>query len=162
TRENGLTGVTADHVAICAGAKHALYTVCQCLLEPGHEVLLPVPAWVSYAPIAQLAGASVVELPTTPASGFKITPDQLRGAVTPRSRVLFMNSPATRAASCTRPTSFGPSPPPSRTPPAPPRPGWSSSPTRSTRRSSTAACPTSRSARSPRSPSAPSPSTACP
>jgi aspartate aminotransferase len=57
------------------------------------EALLPAPAWVSYAPILQLAGAKIVELPTTPASGFKITPSQLKAAITPHSRVLVLNSP---------------------------------------------------------------------
>ena len=101
-RENGLAGIAADHVAISAGAKHSLYLVCQCLLDgpgsippaPQPEVLLPVPAWVSYAPIAELAGGKVIELPTTAASDFKISPEQLRRAITPRSRALFLNSPS--------------------------------------------------------------------
>lgn len=97
SRENGIAGITADHVAISAGAKHSLYLVAQCLLDPGaaaDEVLLPVPAWVSYAPIAQLAGGRITELPTTPETHFKITPDQLRAAITPRSRILVINSPS--------------------------------------------------------------------
>lgn len=99
-QENGLEGIGPEHVAICAGAKHALYMVLQCLIEPGEpgqppqELLLPVPGWVSYAAIGLLAGARVVELPTTPQGGFKITPAQLRAAITPRSRVLMLNSPA--------------------------------------------------------------------
>lgn len=103
TRENGLAGLTGEHVAICAGARHALYMVFQCLLDgcPGQagnpaadEVLLPVPAWVSYAPLAQLCGGRVVELPTRAATGFKITPAQLRAAITPRARILVLNSPS--------------------------------------------------------------------
>jgi aspartate aminotransferase len=97
-RENGVAGLTADHVAISAGAKHSYYLVCQCLLDPGpdepNEVLLPVPSWVSYAPMAELAGGRVVPLPTTAANAFKITPDQLRAAITPRSRLLVLNSPS--------------------------------------------------------------------
>lgn len=92
--ENGIAGLKAEHVAISVGAKHSLYLVCHCLLEPGDEVLLPVPAWVSYGPIAELAGGRVVELPTTAAGGFKITAEQLRRAITPRSRILLMNSPS--------------------------------------------------------------------
>ncbi len=100
TRDNGIPGLTADHVAISAGGKHSLYVAMQCLLdppppgEPPLEALIPVPGWVSYAPIAELAGARVVELPTLPANDFKITPAQLREAITPRTRLLILNSPS--------------------------------------------------------------------
>ncbi|MCC6679217.1 MAG: pyridoxal phosphate-dependent aminotransferase [Phycisphaerales bacterium] len=100
TQENGLPGVTGDHVAVSAGGKHALYVICQCLLdapaagEPAQEVLLPVPSWVSYGPLAEIAGGRVVELPTTLEGGFKITPGQLRKAIGPRSRMLILNSPS--------------------------------------------------------------------
>ncbi len=95
-RENALPGITADHVSISVGAKHSLYLACQALLDPerGDEVLLPVPSWVSYAPMAQLAGGRVVELPTTPETEFKITAAQLRAAITPRSRLLLLNTPS--------------------------------------------------------------------
>lgn len=98
-RENGIAGLTPEHVGISAGGKHALYGLMQCLFdgarpEERRELLLPVPSWVSYAPLAELAGARVVELPTTPERGFKITPEQLRGAITPQSRALMLNSPS--------------------------------------------------------------------
>lgn len=99
-RDNGIPGLTGDHVAISAGGKHSLYVAMQCLLDPPPpgqsplEVIVPVPGWVSYAPIAELAGARVVELPTLPANDFKITPSQLRDAITPRSRLLILNSPS--------------------------------------------------------------------
>ncbi len=96
THENGLPGVTGDHVAISTGAKQSLYLVAHCLLgDPGaDEVLLPVPAWVSYAPIAGLAGGRVVEIPTAASNGFRMTPEQLRAAITPRSRMLILNTPS--------------------------------------------------------------------
>jgi aspartate aminotransferase len=96
THENHLPGITGEHVAISAGAKHSLYLVGQCLIEPGRgqEVLLPVPAWVSYAPIMELAGATIVPVPTTAESGFKLSPQQLRAAITPRSRLLILNTPS--------------------------------------------------------------------
>jgi aspartate aminotransferase len=106
TRENGIRGLSAEHVAVSTGAKHSLYLVTQALVDgeggkrrgdgetEWDEVLLPTPSWVSYRPIAELAGARVVELPTTAAGGFKVTPEQLRGAVTPRSRMLILNSPS--------------------------------------------------------------------
>ena len=90
-RENGIAGLTGDHVAISTGGKQSLYLTAQSLLDPGegvNEVLLPVPAWVSYAPIAELAGGRVVELPTSPESGFKISPEQLRRAITAYSPTL--------------------------------------------------------------------------
>ncbi len=100
TRENHLPNVTADHVGVSAGGKHALFVAMHCLLdtplpgEPAQDVLLPVPTWVSYDPLTRLAGGTVVEIPTTAASGFKMTPDQLRKAITPRSRILVLNSPS--------------------------------------------------------------------
>lgn len=98
--ENGISGLTGHHVAIGAGGKHVLYSAMHCLLDPPApgespwEVLLPVPAWVSYRPIAELAGGTVVELPTGPEDDFKITLEQLADAITPRSRVLVLNSPS--------------------------------------------------------------------
>lgn len=112
TRENLLPDVTGDHVSISVGAKHSLYLVAQALLDgeeterrrdgetknagtgPVNEVLLPVPSWVSYAPIASLAGGRVVEIPTTPETDFKISPGQLRAAITARSRMLLLNTPS--------------------------------------------------------------------
>ncbi len=98
--ENGIVGCTPEHVAISAGGKHSLFVACHCILdqakpgEPQQEVLLPVPTWVSYAPIAELAGGKVVEIPTTVESGFRINPEQLRKAITPNSRLLILNSPS--------------------------------------------------------------------
>ena len=83
--ENGLPGVTAEHVGISAGGKHGIFVACQCLLDPAGpgeapaEVIIPVPAWVSFAPIAQLAGGRVVPVETSVESGFKMTPAQLAG-----------------------------------------------------------------------------------
>ena len=98
--ENRIQGVTPEHVVISHGGKQSLYLAFQSLLdrpaagEAPAEVLLPTPAWVSYRPQAELAGGRVVELPTTPETGFKIAPEQLRAAITPRSRVLLLNSPS--------------------------------------------------------------------
>lgn len=100
TRDNKIPNVTPDHVGISSGGKHALYTVLQCIFdfprtgEQAHECLLPVPAWVSYAPLAELAGAKVVEIPTTVDTDFKMSPEQLRTAITPRSRMLILCSPS--------------------------------------------------------------------
>jgi aspartate aminotransferase len=102
-RENGIPGVTPDHVGISSGGKHALYTAYQCIFDfpspegggqAPHECIIPVPAWVSYMPLAELAGARVVEVPTTVENDFKMSPAQLRSAITPRSRMLVLNSPS--------------------------------------------------------------------
>ncbi len=98
--ENGIAGLTGDHVAISAGGKHALFVAMHCLLdEPADgeqpwEVLIPVPAWVSYRPIAEMAGAKIVEIDSGPETDFKISPEQLAAAITPRSRMLILNSPS--------------------------------------------------------------------
>ncbi|MEM9372856.1 MAG: pyridoxal phosphate-dependent aminotransferase [Planctomycetota bacterium] len=100
TDENRIPGLTGSHVGIGAGGKHVLYSSIHCLFDPPAqdespwEMLLPVPAWVSYAPICELAGGRVVELDTTPESGFRIDAEQLRRAITPRSRALVLNSPS--------------------------------------------------------------------
>lgn len=97
--ENGIAGLTWEHVGVSAGAKQALFCLAHCLFdtpnaweEPG-EAILPVPIWVSYRPVIELAGGRVVEVPTTPQTGFKMTPGQLRSAITPRTRLLVLNSP---------------------------------------------------------------------
>lgn len=97
TKENGIPNCTAEHVVISSGGKQALYNLFQCLLQPsggGDEVLLPVPAWVSFAPQIELAGGKVVEVATSAATDFKMSPAQLKAAITPRSKVLVINSPS--------------------------------------------------------------------
>lgn len=102
--ENRIPGLRFDQVAIGAGGKQVLYVLMHCLLDPPtpdhppQEVLIPVPGWVSYAPIAEIAGGKVVELETTVEHDFKISPDQLRSAITPRSKILVLNSPSNPCA----------------------------------------------------------------
>ncbi len=93
---NGITGIEAEHVIISNGGKMCLYLAAQALLDPGldQEAIIPTPAWVSYAPHVALAGGVVVELPTTGEHDFKMTPDQLRGALSERTRLLYLNSPS--------------------------------------------------------------------
>jgi len=98
--ENRITGLTPDHVVISPGGKQSLYLIFQSLIDPQPasrkplEVVIPTPAWVSYRPQAELAGAKVVEVPAGPERHFKITPDQLRKALTERTRVFLFNSPS--------------------------------------------------------------------
>ncbi|MHC4218185.1 MAG: pyridoxal phosphate-dependent aminotransferase [Planctomycetota bacterium] len=94
-RENGIT-CTPDDVVITVGGKHALYLVLHSLLDPGdeREVIVPTPAWVSYRPMVELAGGNVIEVPGALENDYKITPDQLERAITPRTAALMINSPS--------------------------------------------------------------------
>ena len=92
-RDNNLP-YTPDQVIISTGGKQALYNVIMAILGPGDEALIPIPYWVSYTEIVKLTGATPVLLPTSEATEFKITPEQLAAAITPRTRVLLLNSPS--------------------------------------------------------------------
>jgi aspartate aminotransferase len=92
-RDSGYT-VDSSQVVVCNGGKHALFNAFLALVDPGDEVLLPAPYWVSYPEIAKLAGAAVTELPTTEATGFRVTIDQLESARTDRTKVLVFVSPS--------------------------------------------------------------------
>jgi aspartate aminotransferase len=91
-RKAGLE-VTPEQVIVSNGAKHSLHTALAAMLGPGDEVIIPSPYWVSYSDLVTMTGASFVLVPTTAATGFKMTPDQLRRSMTPRSRLLMLNSP---------------------------------------------------------------------
>jgi len=81
-------------VFVANGAKQCLHNLMQVLVDPGDEVIVLGPYWVSYAPIVNLAGGVMKLLPTRLADGFKVTPDQVREALTPRTKVLILNSPS--------------------------------------------------------------------
>lgn len=91
--ENGVP-TSADQVLVTNGGKQALYNLFQVLLDPGDEVLLPAPYWLSYPEMAHLAGASVRCLTTDASGGFRFSPEQLEAAITPASRLLVLNSPS--------------------------------------------------------------------
>ncbi|MFH2005797.1 MAG: pyridoxal phosphate-dependent aminotransferase [bacterium] len=82
------------NVFVSNGAKQCLHNLMQVLVDPGDEVLVPAPYWVSYVPMVQLAGGVPKLLPTSLEDGFRLTPDQLREALSPRSKVLILNSPS--------------------------------------------------------------------
>ncbi|MEB3229860.1 MAG: pyridoxal phosphate-dependent aminotransferase [Leptolyngbyaceae bacterium] len=92
-RDNGLN-FQADNIAVTNGGKQSLYNLIMVLIEPGDEVIIPSPYWVSYPEMVKLAGGTPVILPTDAASGFRITPDQLRQAITPRTKLFVLNSPS--------------------------------------------------------------------
>ena len=82
-----------SQVTISAGGKQAIFHALLATLDPGDEVLIPAPWWVSYPEIVRFAGAEVVPLQTDAAGGFRITAGQLAAAITPRTRWLLLNSP---------------------------------------------------------------------
>jgi len=84
----------ADQAIVSNGAKHSISTALASLVGPGDEVIIPTPYWVSYSDLVSMTGATFTLVPTTLASGFKMSPEQLRQAITPKSRLLMLNSPS--------------------------------------------------------------------
>jgi len=91
-RDNNLH-YTPSQVVVSTGAKQSIANVCMVLLDPGDEVLLPAPYWVSYSAIATLAEAKSVLIPSSIETDFKITPEQLEAAITPKTKLIMFNSP---------------------------------------------------------------------
>src|SRR5262245_55308441 len=92
-RENGLTYKPSQVIVSCGG-KHSCYNVMLATCEEGDEVLIPAPYWLSYPEMVKLAGAKAVILETTDKTEFKVTPQQLRAAITPKTRLFVLNSPS--------------------------------------------------------------------
>jgi len=92
-RENGLTYKPSQIIVSCGG-KHSCYNVILATCEEGDEVIIPAPYWLSYPEMVKLAGATPVIIETTDKTEFKVTPQQLRAAITPRTRLLVLNSPS--------------------------------------------------------------------
>ena len=84
---------SADQVIVSNGAKHSIHNALAALVGPGDEVVIPTPYWVSYSDLVQMTGASYKLVPTNEATRFKMSADQLRAAITPRSRLVMLNSP---------------------------------------------------------------------
>lgn len=92
-RDNDLH-YSPDQIQVGCGAKQLLYNALQATIDPGDEVVIPTPAWVSYPEMVLLAGGCPVIVRCDAASGFKITPEQLQEAITPRTKWLMLNSPS--------------------------------------------------------------------
>ncbi|MBQ7690147.1 MAG: pyridoxal phosphate-dependent aminotransferase [Muribaculaceae bacterium] len=97
-RENNLD-YTPDQIVVGNGAKHALCNAVMTLVNPGDEVIIPTPAWVSYVQMVNLAGGRSVLVPATLDQNFKITPAQLEQAITPRTRLIILCSPSNPSGS---------------------------------------------------------------
>ena len=91
-RDNNLD-YNINQIVVSTGAKQSIANVALVLLNPGDEVILPAPYWVSYSAITTLAEANYVEIPTSIETDFKITPEQLEAAITPKTKMIFFNSP---------------------------------------------------------------------
>jgi aspartate aminotransferase len=91
-RDNGLDYQPAD-ILVSVGAKHTLFNLVVALINPGDEVLVPSPYWVSYPEQVRLLGGVPVEVETSEAAGFDLDPERLRAAVTPRTKLVVVNSP---------------------------------------------------------------------
>ena len=92
-RENGLD-YAPEQIVVGNGAKHSLCNVVMTLVNPGDEVIIPTPAWVSYVQMVNLAGGKNVLIPATLDQNFKITPQQLEAAITPKTRLIILCSPS--------------------------------------------------------------------
>ncbi|MCD4758871.1 MAG: pyridoxal phosphate-dependent aminotransferase [Arcobacteraceae bacterium] len=92
-RDNNLD-YDPSEVIISVGAKHSLFNIFQAGIQEGDEVIIPAPYWVTYPEIVKYSGGTVVEIITDDASEFKITPEQLKAAITPKSKMLVLTTPS--------------------------------------------------------------------
>jgi len=97
-RDNGLK-FTSPQIVVSTGAKQALYNIASVLINPGDEVILPCPYWVSYADIVKLKGGIPVEVKTDIKNNFKMTGDQLRNAITEKTKMVWFSSPCNPSGS---------------------------------------------------------------
>ena len=96
--ENGVE-FDPSQIVVSAGAKHSLSNVIYALINPGDEVVIPTPAWVSYVEMVKLAGGKNVLVPAGIEQDFKVTPEQLEAAITPRTRMVLLCSPSNPSGS---------------------------------------------------------------
>jgi aspartate aminotransferase len=92
-RDNGLD-YQLNQILVSVGGKQSIYNLCQAFINDGDEAIIPAPYWVSYPDIVLLAGGVPIIIPTTPALRYKITAEQLEAAITPRTKLFFINSPS--------------------------------------------------------------------
>ena len=92
-RDNGLD-YAPNQVIVNNGAKHSLFNLIQATVEEGDEVIIPAPYWVTYPELVLYSGGTPIEIMTDDASGFKITPEQLKAAITPKTKMLILTTPS--------------------------------------------------------------------
>ncbi|MFM6005416.1 MAG: aminotransferase class I/II-fold pyridoxal phosphate-dependent enzyme, partial [Sphaerospermopsis kisseleviana] len=91
--DNGLD-YKSENVLVTNGGKHSLYNLIVALIDPGDEVIIPAPYWLSYPEMVTLAGGKSVIVNTDASNGYKITPEQLKKAITPKTKLFVLNSPS--------------------------------------------------------------------
>ncbi|MEH2306850.1 pyridoxal phosphate-dependent aminotransferase [Nostoc sp.] len=91
--DNGLD-YKSENVIVTNGGKHSLYNLMVALIDPGDEVIIPAPYWLSYPEMVTLVGGVSVIVSTDATTGYKITPEQLRKAITPKTKLFILNSPS--------------------------------------------------------------------
>ncbi|MDB5233259.1 MAG: hypothetical protein JWR44_252, partial [Hymenobacter sp.] len=92
-RQRGATSLTAEHVLVTAGAKTGLFALLSEMLAPGDEVLLPTPNWFGFFDLVRRAGGLLRKLPLASADNYALTPETLRAALTPATRLLLLSNP---------------------------------------------------------------------
>lgn len=92
-RDNGLV-YTPEQIVVSTGAKQSIFQLIMATVNPGDEVIIPAPYWVSYKEIAKLAEAKVIFITTQPEDDFKVTPQQLRDVITPKTKIIMFSSPS--------------------------------------------------------------------
>jgi len=92
-RDNGLT-YALNQIIASNGAKHSLFNLFSAIIDKGDEVIIPAPYWVTYPELVKYCGGSVVEIQTDDTNAFKVTPEQLKAALTPKTRILILNTPS--------------------------------------------------------------------
>ncbi len=93
SQENGLN-YKAENIIVTNGGKHSLFNLMLALIEPGDEVIIPAPYWLSYPDMVKLAGGKPIILTTGAETGYKVTPEQLRQAITDKTKLFVLNSPS--------------------------------------------------------------------
>jgi aspartate aminotransferase len=91
--DNGLD-YKAENVIVTNGGKHSLYNLIVLLIDPGDEVIIPAPYWLSYPEMVTLVGGKSIIVETDASTGYKITPEQLKKAITPQTKLFILNSPS--------------------------------------------------------------------
>ncbi len=89
-----------NEIVVASGAKHSIYIALNCLLDEGDEVIVPAPYWVTYTEAVAMAGGVPVVVKTTPEEGFKLRPEALEAAITPKTKLLILNNPSNPTGMC--------------------------------------------------------------
>jgi aspartate aminotransferase len=93
-RDDNNLNYQPENIIVTNGGKHSLYNLMMALIEPGEEVIIPAPYWLSYPEMVKLASGKPVIVPTDASTGYKITPEQLSRAITPKTKLFVLNSPS--------------------------------------------------------------------